>query len=142
MFATRERESDILHPQNHPQHSNLPIPHRNKHLPPLIPQHTRELPTQVLREIEAVMQIQRNNNLRIRPGSKRILRLSLQPSPDSIVVVELAVDHRVDAVGGGVDGLGGGGGEVVYGETDVAERWCYISPRESVGESCGEGGEM
>ena len=88
------------------------------------------------------MQIQRNNNLRIRPRSKLILRLSLQPSPDSVVVVELAVDYRVDAVGGGVEGLGGGGGEVVYGETDVAERWCYISPLGSLSESCGEGGEM
>jgi len=84
------------------------------------------------------MQVQRNDNLRVRPRSEQILRLSLQPRPDRIVVVELAVDHRVDAMSGRVEGLGGGGGEVVYGEADVAERYISISLPVSLGDCCGE----
>lgn len=68
------------------------------------------------------MQVQCDDNLRVTARGEAVTGGGLEVRADAVVVVELAVDDGVDAVGGGVgvEGLGAFGGEVVDGEADVA----------------------
>lgn len=68
-----------------------------------------------------MVQVQCDDDLGIGAGGEVVFCFLLEPSSDATVVVELAVDDGVDAVGRGVEGLGGRGGEVIDTQSYVAE---------------------
>jgi len=98
----------------------IPISRRNKDLALLIPEYDCEFAAQVLGEVQPVVEVQRDDNLGIRPRGELVVGGLLELGADAVVVVELAVDNCVDAVGWGVEGLGGGWREIVNREADVA----------------------
>jgi len=89
------------------------ISHRNEQLSPLIVYYTRKLSSQVIREIEPMVQVQCDDDLGVAVTDELVVCLLLEPCTDGLVVIELAVDYCVDAVGGAVEGLSALGAKIV-----------------------------
>ena len=66
----------------------------------LIEEHDRELTTQVLHKVEAVMHVKRNDDLAVALAAEDVIRGVFDLLANAVVVVELAIDDSVNrAVG-------------------------------------------
>lgn len=65
------------------------------------------------------MEVEGDNELGVGRGGERVVCLGFEIFAEDVVVVEFAIDNRVDAVGRGMEGLRACGGEVVDRQADV-----------------------
>jgi len=97
------------------------VPRGDKQLAPLIVQHEGELAAQVTEEGQAVVLVERDDDLTVAAALERVRRLLEQVGADAVIVVQFAIDHGVHRTGRVVEGLGAVGAQVVDRQADVAE---------------------
>lgn len=117
----RRNQQPAIHERIVERLDAIPVASSEEDLAFGVPQHEGEFPAEVRHERQAVVAVQREDDLAVAAALEVVFRV--QVGAVALVVVQLAVDDGVDVVLPVVEGLVAVRAEVDDREADVAESW-------------------